>query len=104
MRPSKKSTLHSWLKAPTQSDEEDNELNNSSHKELLDAFESLNNDFEEIFKLNKVLKKKNESLEIEIEILIRQIKELENTSTDHSSCLVDCQKLKDEIDRIKKEF
>ena len=41
------------------SGEEDNEVNNSSHKELIDAFKSFNN--EEIFKLNQVLKKKNDA-------------------------------------------
>ena len=41
------------------SDKEDNEVNNCSHKEFVNAFESLNNDFKDIFKLNKVLKKKN---------------------------------------------
>ena len=64
----------------------------------------LNHDFEEIFKLNKVLKKKYASLEIKNEMLVNQIKELKNVSKDHSSCLVEHQKLKDEIDRIQKEF
>ena len=83
------------------SDEEENEVNESSHNELVIAFESLNHDYEKLFKLNKVLKKKNKTLEIENESLLNRINE---SSIDHSSCIMEQQKLKDEIDRIHKEF
>ena len=83
------------------SDEEDNKVNESSHNELVVTFESLNHDYEKLFKLNKVLKKKNKILELENETLLKRINE---STMDHSSCLIEQQKLKDEIDRIHKEF
>ena len=70
------------------SDEEDNEVNDSSKKELIIAFESLNHDYEEIFKLNKILKNKNKSLEIENKALLERIND---APIDHSSCLTEQQ-------------
>ena len=83
------------------SDEEDNEVNESFQNELVVAFESLNHDYEKLFKLNKVLKKKNKTLEFENETLLKRIND---SIIDHTSCLIEQQKLKDELDRIHKEF
>ena len=47
------------------------------------------------------MKKKNKILEIENETLLNRINE---STIDHSSCLIEQQKLKDEINRIQKEF
>ena len=91
-------------KSSYSSDEEEEEVNAPTYDELINSFDELNENFDGVFKLNKILKKKNKSLETENEVLQKRVYELENNSNDHSSCLLEQQKLCEEIDRLKKEF
>ena len=79
-------------------DESDDEVNNLSYDELFNAFNSLNDDFLDLLKLNKSLKKKNK-------VLVSENENLKSNGIDnHSSCVLKQKELEDELDRIKKEF
>lgn len=79
-------------------EESDDEVTNLSYDELLNVFNSLNDDFLDMLKLNKSLKKKNKVLELENETLKSK------NINDHSSCILKQNELENELERLKKEF
>ena len=50
------------------SDEDEDDVNSLTQDELMSAFDELNDNFDNLFKLNKSLKKKNKGLEIEMRV------------------------------------
>lgn len=72
---------------------------------MSDAFSSLKNDFKDVLKLNKVLRKTNKNLDIiENESSFSKLKELKDTFKDHPTFFLEHQKLDKEIAKIRNDF
>ena len=84
------------------SSDEESEVSSSSHidDELLEAFESLNNNYANAIKDNKQLRKKIKMLENENRNLLDKI----DIPLDHSYCLLEYEKLINQLEQVKREL